>query len=126
MSEMKAILTKPVTQAFDDIENEDSDVSMEERFDNLLQEIIAQAFFIIDRQRKTKIRMTDDEKNLQDDMMYQLRMVEKVFSIAKKQGRIAPKANEDFDNQLLRKIKNFKSTMGEIVRDVPVTTKPTE
>lgn len=123
MSGMKAILTPKVNGAFDEIENEDSPLSMEERFDNLLQEIIAQAFFIIDRQRRTKQRMTDDEKNLQDDMMYQLRMIEKAFAIAKKQGRIASKPNERFDEQLVGKIKHMKSTIGDIVTTVPSVKK---
>lgn len=121
MKEMKAILTKPVTKAFEEIESEESDLSMEERFDNLLQEIIAQAFLIIDRQRKTKQRITEDEKNLQDDSMYQLRMIEKAYALAKKNGRISPKANIQFDEQLLGKIKLMKSSIGEIVREVPVT-----
>ena len=109
-----------VNEAIDDVMNEDSDLSIEQRFDQIGQEIISNAYVIIKRMKKGGPSMTSEEKTLQDEMMYQLNIVEKVFSKLKKAGRIAPPANKDFDTELMGKMKDdlekSKSSVGQIVR----------
>lgn len=111
---------KRLDEAFDNIENDESNLSIQERFDILGQEIIAQAFYFMERQRKNGTRISDEEKELQQETLEQFGIIEKVFMKFKKAGRLGDvKPNEKFGEQLLNRIQNKKSTIGEIVRTIP-------
>lgn len=113
-------LRPALSQAFDAITDDDSDVSMEQRFLNLLHQFTANAFFIMDRQKRTGNRITDAEKEFQQDCMNQMNFIDKYFRMAKKNGFIADtKPRDTFDRDLLAEIRKQKSTIGEIVRTLP-------
>jgi ribosome-binding ATPase YchF (GTP1/OBG family) len=111
---------KNLNEAFDGIVDEDSGLSIQDRFDLLGQEIIAHSYFIMERQRKTHERMTAEEKLEQQDSVEQFNIIEKIFTKLKKAGRLSNvSANDHFDEQLLKRIQSKKSTIGEIVRELP-------
>lgn len=115
---------KRLEEAFENIGSEESTLSMQARFDILGQEIIAQSFYLMERQRINGTRISEEEKQLQQDSVEQFNIVEKVFSKFKKAGRLGEvKPNEKFDEQLLEKIKKKKSTISEIVQMIPTNGK---
>lgn len=96
-----------------------SDTPIEERFDALMERVIAFGWFIMDRQKKTGKRIESHEREWQEDAMVQLRMIDKVFTMARKNGRMMAKANEQFDTQLINTMRDMKSSVGEIVQRLP-------
>lgn len=110
---------KNLQSSLDAIEDENSQLTMEERFDGLMQQMIAFGFYIIDRHKQRGERIYEHEREWQKDTIDQLKMIERIFVMAKKNGRIFPKPNEHFDEQLIDAIKKTKSTVGEIVRKLP-------
>lgn len=118
--EFKAInTTDGVQQAMGAIVNLYSPKPIEERFDELMQQIIAFSFYLIDRQRETGQRAEEHEEDWINDAMKHLKNIEKGFAMAKKYGRVSPKPNPNFDAQVIDKIDGFKKTVGEIVRKIP-------
>lgn len=112
-----------VDKAFRSVE-EDTTSSIQERFDILGQEIISNSYFIMERQRKTGQRISDEERDLQEDMVEQFNIIEKIFIKLKKAGRLGDvKPNDKFDEQLLSRIKSKKSTIGDIVQTLPTAPK---
>lgn len=116
------MITEDINDAINDIMNEYGNATVEERFDDLMQKMIAFAFYIMDRQRTTGKRIQEHELQWQEDSMKQLKVIERVFQIAKKQGRIAAKPNGNFDAQLIGQMKEMKRSVGDIV--VPLQSKP--
>ena len=114
------VTVKNIDEAFEGIIDEDSDLSIQERFDLLGQEIIAHSYYIMERQRKTHERMTVEEKLEQQDSVEQFNIIEKIFTKLKKAGRLSNVSpNGHFDEQLIKKIQAKKSTIGDIVRKIP-------
>lgn len=118
-----------VNAALENIESGDGSKSAQEMFDELSQEVIATSYAIIKRKKGGGHGMTDDEKEFLHEAQYQLQIIEKVFSKLKKSGRIAPSANEKFDDELREKIKEEisrpkpTSSVGQIVQMIPQNEK---
>lgn len=111
---------KNIEEAFEDIKDEESGLSMQERFDILGQEIITHSYYLMDRQMKNGTRISKEEKELQHDTVEQFNIIEKIFTKLKKAGRLSNVGpNEHFDEQLLKRIQSKKSTIGDIVREIP-------
>lgn len=118
--QLKAIKTTDgVNEAMGAIVNLYSPKPIEERFDDLIQQIIAFSFFCIDRQRETGQRTEEHEQDWIDDSMKHLKNIEKMLATAKKYGRLSPKPNPNFDAQVIDKIDGYKKSVGEIVRKIP-------
>lgn len=117
-------LNEQIDRSFEGLmsESADNNMTMEQRFDSLAQQLISLSFMIMDRQRIHKTRMTEDEKAFLDDGIYQLNLIEKVFGKLRKQGRLPQSAlvpNQDFDKQLIQQIAERKSSMSNIVQQLP-------
>lgn len=113
-----------VDDAFEELFKMDSEWSLEERFDNLLQAMTASAFLLIDRQRKTGKKIGEAEMDFQEQAFAQLKMIDKCWTIARKHGRVQKNAiGNNFEGELLGKIVGMKGTMSDIVTTVPVTKK---
>lgn len=112
-----------VEEAFEDIFRMDSEWSLEERFDRLLEAMTASAFYLMDRQRRTGKKPSDAERAFQEEGMAQLNMISKCWGIARKHGRV-PKESmvPSFETGLLARVVRMKSTVGDIVRDIPPPT----
>lgn len=114
----------PLDISIDSVEM-DSDLSFEERFDDLGQALIANAFKVIKRIKKsgTNDPLSAEEIYIQEQSMKQFKVIERVYMTLKKANRIAGKPNADFDAQLrLKMVKdNHTSSLGSIVRDIPKT-----
>lgn len=92
--------------------------TLAEKFDSLGQEIISDGYDILMRCKKRGFRLSEDEEYEQMMKVKQFNMISTVFTKLKKQGRISDHINEDFDRQLLQKIKEKRSTVGNIVRNI--------
>lgn len=112
-----------VEEGFESIFNCDENSTMEQRFDALLQVMTANAFYLMDRMRSKGKKPSVEEKEFQEECMYQLKLIDKAFAVAKKHGRIANLQNEKYDTELLAKIIKMKGTTGDIVTRVPVIPK---
>lgn len=128
MDDIKEIPEKPdipewVDKAFDAVLDYQSDLSMERRFDDLLQTVTKYSFYLLERQRKTGKKKLEAEEEFIQECHHQLKMIERCFTMAKKHGRIVNKPNENYDTELLGKIISMKGTMGDIVQTVPPVKK---
>lgn len=113
-------LTEGVEAALDELSNEKSIVPMMERFDELLHQVIAQAAYLMKRQRKTGQRKTEQESQWQEDAMEELKFIDKAFTLAKKYNRLPMDSpNPKFDDDLLKEIRQRESTVGAIVQNLP-------
>lgn len=108
-----------VNRALDEISNDESEMTVEQNFDNLCQEILSQSYEICIKAKKKGTKIDEDEDYRQTIMVKQSRIIAGVYNMLKRNGRIATKPNEHFDEQLLEKIKKQKSAMGDIVVSVP-------
>lgn len=106
---------KKVNQALDEISNEESEMTVEKNFDNLCQEILSQSYQICIKAKKKGTKIEEDEDYRQIQMVKQVRIISSIYAMLKRNGRISTKPNEHFDEQLLAKIKEQKSTIGDIV-----------
>lgn len=112
-----------VEDAFQELFSMDSEWSMEERFDRLIEAMTASAFYLMDRQRRTGKKISDAERSFQEEGMAQLNMISKCWTIARKHGRVPKETTfSDFDDKLLARVIKMKSTVGDIVRDIPAPT----
>jgi len=110
---------KKINQALDEIGSEDNGMTVEQNFDNLCQTILAQSYEICMRAKKKGVKIDDDDDYRQVQMVKQVRIISGIYAMLKRNGRIATKPNEHFDEQLLAKIKEQKGTIGEIVVKIP-------
>lgn len=108
-----------VEEGFESIFGCDENSTMEQRFDALLQVLTANAFYLMDRQRSKGKKPSVEEKEFQEECMAQMNMIGKVFALARKHGRIANTPNENWDAQLLIKIKNKRGSIADIVQSLP-------
>jgi hypothetical protein len=104
-----------IDQALEEIGNEESEMTVEQNFDNLCQTILAQSYEICMRAKKKGVKIDEDDDYRQIQMVKQVRIISGIYAMLKRNGRIATKPNEHFDEQLLAKIKAQKGTIGDIV-----------
>lgn len=112
-------LPESVIKAMDAILDDDLDATMEERFDALMQGLVAFRYYLIRRHAKEGKKKFDEEEVFLFEATAQLKEVERVFSMARKNGRISNNPNSDFDDQLRSKVVKMTGTMGDIVTKVP-------
>lgn len=113
-----SVASKGVYHAMEAITDENSPLSIEERFDNLSQEMLKNAWILMRKLSKGQ-KVTPEEKAFQEEGMKLLHMADKIFSMLRKHKRIDNKPNVNFDKQLVQKIKQMQSTIGEIVQKLP-------
>lgn len=113
---------KPKTEeAFDSIfEDIDDNSSLEQRFDALLQTIVVNKFYLMDRQRSFGKPASADDIIFLDDCMSHLNDIAKCLSLAKKHGRIgeAP-PNQNFEGEIVMKIRGKRQLLADIVQVLP-------
>jgi hypothetical protein len=97
-----------------------SSASFEEGYDQLAQEIMNIRFNNIRTMISTGVVKTDDEELIKV-IQHEFDEIDKIYRMVKKAGRLGDvKPNQKFGEQLLETIKKKKSTVGEIVRVVPI------
>lgn len=94
--------------------SEESELTLEERIDKLGQDIIANAFFLITKNSKG-LKTTDGENDEQAEMIKRFKEITGIYSTLKKANRINGSVNASFDKELLKKIKERKGSIGNIV-----------
>lgn len=90
--------------------------SLSEKFDALGQEIIADSYDILMRAKKKGMRVGEDEEYMQVMKVKQFNIISSVFAKLVRQNRVIGQPNANFDKQLIQKIKEKRSSVGEIVR----------
>ena len=120
-------VTSPgVDDAFAKLFSMDSEWSLEERFDRLMQAMTASAFYLMDRQRRTGKKIGDAEREFQEEAMAQLNLISKCWATARKYGRVPKETavpRNEFEGNLLGRIIDMKGMVGDLVRTVTVPKK---
>jgi hypothetical protein len=96
----------------------DENESLASKFDSLGQEIIADSYDILMRAKKRGYRLSEDEDYMQTTKVKQFNIINSIFTKLKRQNRILDHPNENFDKELLQKIKEKRTTVPSIVRDL--------
>lgn len=94
--------------------------SIEERVDELGQEILANAFFLIDKIKKGK-KVTKEEEAMQQELMSQFKMIETIYMKLKRMNRVVGEPNADFSKGLIERLraKKIPGSIGDIVKNLP-------
>lgn len=100
-----------------DLDEENTD-GWAERFDSLGQDLISDNWDILTNLKKKGERVSEERDYELKTKMSCFRNISSVISVLKRQNRIIDKPNENFDKQLLQKIKDKKGSMPSIVRDM--------
>lgn len=122
----KPVILPTVDEAFEKIFEVNSEMSLEHRFDVLLQSIIESSIYLLDRQRRTGKAVGDADREFQYEAEAQLKLIEKCFVMAKKYGRLSSSANPEFETEIITHIRTRQSSIGDIVRIVPTSNKKNE
>lgn len=107
-----------IKEALDEVENEESEMSLEQKFDDLGQTIIANSYNILKSIRDKGVRIDPDVEYRQIESVKQFKIIASTIMTLKRTGRIVSTPNSQFDAQLMRKIKEQPSTVGNIVRSM--------
>lgn len=89
-------------------------LSVEEMFDAMGQEIIANGLYLSEKVKSGK-KVTKQEENEQQERIKRFKEIEMVLTKLKKNNRISAGDNSKFTKDLLDKIKAKKSSVGAIV-----------
>ncbi len=116
-------VSEDIARTMSEIENELSDLSLEERFDKLIQDLMAFQYVIIERHRRTGEPIEPHQAIWITDSMVHLKNIEKLMAYAKKYHRLSTKPNEKFDQQTTQRIREMKSSISDIVRKIPIVKK---
>ena len=108
-------------KAIRDFEDENSDLTMGERISNLRTALSWAAFERIKTIHKlgTKAEESIEEDYKQTECQKKFKIIDQMYNSQLKQNKLTGKANEDgMGEEFLRKIKEQKSSIGDIVRDI--------
>lgn len=108
-----------IKEALQEVQNEDSDMTLEEKFDDLGQIIIANSYQILSSIRDKGVRIDPDVEYRQVESVRQFKIIASTIMTLKRTGRIVSTPNAQFDQQLMKKIKEQPSSLGSIVTLVP-------
>lgn len=112
-------MSDKLDKAIAEFEDEESGVPFSERFDNLRSAFLWNAFEAIKRIKKhgTKSPISAEEEYKQVEGMKQFRIIERIYESQLKSAKLAGKNSEDIDKEFLNRVRQKKSTIGEIVRE---------
>lgn len=109
-----------MTNAIDRFESNLSEMSFEESYDQLAQEVMNIRFNNIRKMIASKRAITKEEGELVKAIQTEFDEIDKVYHRLKKSGRLAEiKSNGEFGEQLLETVKKKKTVIGEVVRMLP-------
>lgn len=114
---MKLLANKTIDEINEDIESNEAE-GLSQRFDDLGQDLISDNWEILTNLKKKGQKPSEDLSDELKIKMTCFRNISAVISVLKRQNRIVDKPNDDFDKQLLEKIKNKRSTVPSIVRSL--------
>ena len=92
--------------------------SIEARIDAVGQELLATAFSFLERRRK-RVKIPEEEIISHKEQMDEFKNLERIYNSLKRMNRVGgnSKPAENFDAQVLAKIKAKESSLGSIVRN---------
>lgn len=116
---MSKVIDK-LDRAIAEFEDEDSELPFSERFSNLRKALMWNAFETIKRVKKNGLKdpVSDEDLYIQDQCSKQFRIMEKAYESELKMARSAGRKPEDIDIDYMKKIKEMKSTLSPIVRNM--------
>jgi len=106
-------------KAMAEFEDEESGIPLSVKINNLRSAFMWNAFETMKRIKKhgTKSPVSEEEEYKQVEGMRQFRIIERMYESQLKSAKIQGKGSEDVDKEYLNRIKQKKSTIGDIVRD---------
>jgi hypothetical protein len=91
--------------------------TLEQRINDISQELLITAFDILARRRKQK-PVSDAELIAQEESQKQLKFIMGIYANLKKVGIISSQASaEAFDRTFIQRVKSQTSSVGDIVRN---------
>jgi hypothetical protein len=106
---------KEVDEFMDSLEG----LTLEQQIDALGQEILANAFVTIRKVRRYGKKSTIKEQEVQAELQTQFKYIQSTYLSLKKMNRVQANPGNNFEENLLEKIKQKKSSIGNIVTRVP-------
>lgn len=105
--------------AFND---EDSDLSLSERFSMMRRAWMNNAFetMMFIKVNGSKNPISEDKKYIQEEGIKQFGIMEKMYNMELKAGEKSGKKQEDVDQDWLKRIRDSKSTIANVVTDMKV------
>ncbi len=89
--------------------------SIEERLDALGMELMENAFLTMDKMKQYGKKASKKDIELQEELQRNFKTLCATYQMLKKLGRISNKPNENFEADLLKRVKDKKSSLGAIV-----------
>ena len=107
-------------EAIAQFEDETLDITLDERVSGLRQALLWNAFHAIKRIKKygTKHPISEEEEYKQIECMKHFKEIEKMYIAQIKSNKLVGKSDDTMNNDFLKKIKEMKGSMGDIVRDL--------
>ena len=112
---MSVVLDRAISQ----FEDESLDLSMGERISILRNALMWDAYHKLKKIGKAKAKgekIEEDQDHI--DRMKYFKDIEKMYISELKMNKITGKANDNMDKEFLKRIKEEKGSIGEIVRDI--------
>ena len=107
-------------EAIAEFEDETLDLTLGERISGLRQALLWNSYHAIKRIKKfgTKHPISEEEEYKQIECMRHFKDIEKMYTSEVKANKLLGKSDDAMNNDFLKKIKEMKSSIGEIVRDL--------
>ena len=108
--------------AIEEFYNEESKLTISEKISNLRNAYMWTSLNAMKRikQHGTKSPISAEEEYKQTEGLKQFKLFEKMYESELKSAKLQGKKTEDLDSNWLKDIKNAQSTIGSIIRTIPM------
>ena len=108
-------------EAIADFEDETLDLTLGERISGLRQALLWNSYRAIQRIKKhgSKHPISEEEEYKQIECMKHFKDIERMYISEMKVNKIMGKSDDVMNNEFLKKIKEMKSSIGDIVATIP-------
>lgn len=97
--------------------------SIEENITELGQKIMTSSFTFINQLGTTRKQPTKKEREAQEEMVRQFKLIKSTYIDLRKMNRIPDKGASSFNEELIQKIKEMKGSLNPIVTKIPKNEK---
>lgn len=112
-------MTNRLSRAIADFENEDLDISLGERVSRLRSALMYDAYEALKRIGKAKNKREAEAKEVDHlERMKYFKDIEKMFISEIRMNKLLGKSEDQMNKDFLRRIKEEKGSLGDIVRDI--------
>jgi hypothetical protein len=110
-------------EAIAEFEDETLDLTLGERISGLRQALLWNSYHAIKRIKKfgSKHPISEEEEYKQIECMRHFKDIEKMYTSEVKANKLLGKSDDVINNAFLKKIKEMKSSIGDIIATIPKT-----